>query len=283
MSSDDRIPLAEAAQRLGVHYMTAYRYVRTGRLPARRDGVQWTVDPADLRTVRSPAAGRRRRGTAGLVRSEAPARLAGRLVAGDEAGAWSVVESTLAAGVDPAELYLEVLAPALRDIGDGWEAGHLSVADEHRATAVAQRLVGRLGPMMTRRGRKRGTVIVGAPAGDLHGLPCAIVADVLREAGFEVVDLGANTPPESFIHAADDASRLVAILLGVTTSGREREVRTVVRALRRAGVPVLVGGAAIADEAAAVALGAHGWSGRGGSAVRAALERLVAPPGESTG
>jgi excisionase family DNA binding protein len=37
------ISLREAAERLGVHYMTAYSYVRTGRLPAARDGVEWRV------------------------------------------------------------------------------------------------------------------------------------------------------------------------------------------------------------------------------------------------
>ena len=37
--SRELITLHEAAARLGVHYMTAYRYVRTGRLPAERDGV----------------------------------------------------------------------------------------------------------------------------------------------------------------------------------------------------------------------------------------------------
>jgi methanogenic corrinoid protein MtbC1 len=209
-------------------------------------------------------------------------RLAARLVAGDEAGAWSVVESALAAGVDLADLYLEILVPALRDIGDGWESGRLTVAHEHCATATAQRLGGRLGPMMARRGRKRGTVIVGAPAGELHALPCAIVADLLRQAGFDVVDLGASTPSESFVQTAKDATRLVAILLGVTATGRDREVRAVVRALRRAhvDVPVLVGGAAIPDEAAALALGADGWSGDSGSTAKAAVERLVDPPVE---
>ena len=280
MTPAERITLAEAAELLGVHYMTAYRYVRTGRLPAARDGMQWTVDPADVRAMRRPSAGRRRRGTTGVVRSEAPARLAARLVAGDEAGAWSVVDSALAAGVDPAEIYLDVLAPALHEIGDGWQSGELTVADEHRATAIAQRVVGRLGPMMARRGRKRGTVIVGAPAGELHALPCAIVSDLLRAAGFDVADLGANTPSESFMQAAEGATRLVAVLVGVTTRGRDREVRAIGRALRRAGVdaPVLVGGAAIPDEAAALALGANGWSGVDGAAARAAVEALAKPP-----
>ena len=48
LPSDPRaglLGLQEVADRLGVHYMTAYRYVRTGRLPATRIGAQWWVDP----------------------------------------------------------------------------------------------------------------------------------------------------------------------------------------------------------------------------------------------
>jgi excisionase family DNA binding protein len=40
------ISLRDAAERLGVHYMTAYRDVRTGRLPASRNGVRWRIDPS---------------------------------------------------------------------------------------------------------------------------------------------------------------------------------------------------------------------------------------------
>ena len=190
------ITLQEAADRLGVHYMTAYRYVRTGRLPARREGVQWMVDPAELARMRPPERTTRGHGT---VRSEGPAKLAARMVAGDEAGAWSVVEAALASGVDPADVYLDLLVPALEVVGEGWAAGELTVADEHRATAIALRLVGRLGPRFARRGRKRGTVVVGAPAGEQHGIPSAILADLLRGVGFEVLDMGANTPAASFV------------------------------------------------------------------------------------
>ena len=65
----ESISLQEAASRLGVHYMTAYRYVRTGRLPARRDGAQWFIDPRDLdrmqhqdRAARRPPPGGRSHG-----------------------------------------------------------------------------------------------------------------------------------------------------------------------------------------------------------------------------
>src|SRR5581483_8712930 len=200
-----RITLQEAATRLGVHYMTAYRYVRTGRLPGERSGANWLVDPAALDRL-GPAAPSAPRPPRGTARAEAPGRLAARLVAGDEAGAWHLVETALTSGLDPDEVYLDLLVPALRGVGDGWADG---------------RLIGRLGPRFARRGRKRGTVVLGAPPGEEHGLPCAIVADLLRAARFDVVDLGADTPAASFAAAAAGADRLVAVLIGATTSGRD--------------------------------------------------------------
>lgn len=251
--------------------MTAYRYVRTGRLPATRDGVQWMVDPDDLTDVRTPAPAARARGTARAAR---PATLAARMVAGDEAGAWGVVEAALGSGVDPAEIHLDLVVPALESIGDRWASGTLSVADEHRATAVAQRLIGRLGPRFARRGRKRGAVVIGAPPGELHSLPTAIVGDLLRGAGFEVLDMGANAPAESFAETARAATRLVAVAIAVTSSGHDSAVRSTVRKLRQAGitVPVLVGGAAVTGDDHARRLGADGWSGRDGRSSVAAVE-----------
>ena len=54
------LTLPEAAEELGVHYMTVYRYVRTGRLPAKRVGGTWQIAPADLELVRRVGPGDRR-------------------------------------------------------------------------------------------------------------------------------------------------------------------------------------------------------------------------------
>lgn len=62
-------------------------------------------------------------------------------------------------------------------------------------------VMGRLGPQFAQSGRKRGSLVVGAPAGDRHAIPVTVVADMWRAAHFEVVDLGADTPPESFVGA----------------------------------------------------------------------------------
>lgn len=266
------ITLRQAADALGVHYMTAYRYVRTGRLPAERDGAEWRVRPADVEALRNAAHASPVRG----ARAGARQRLERRLVAGDEAGSWSVVEAVLGAGASPSEIYLAVLGPAMRSIGERWQAGELDVADEHRATVVAERIVGRLGPRFARRGRKRGAVVLGAVAGETHALPGAMLADLLRGSGFDVVDLGVNTPPESFVVTAANASRLVAVVLGATGTDHEDALAEAVTGLHRGdvGVPVLVGGAGV-DEETATRLGADGWSGFSGDVAVAAIEDAV--------
>jgi len=270
----DVIGLEDAATRLGVHYMTVYRYIRTGRLPAVKSGGVWKVDPRDVERLRPgpEPAGRPR----GSPRAWATGRILDRLLAGDEIGAWNVVESALASGADPVDIHLELLAPALRVIGERWEAGSIGVGDEHRASVVARRLLGRLGPRFTRRGKKRGTVVLGAVAGERHEIPAAMVADQLRGAGFEVVDLGADTPASSFVAAAR-AHRPLCVLLSVTGSGHETVVTATVAALRsETGAALCVGGAAVPDEPAALALGSDRWTGTDARQVVAAVESLRA-------
>jgi excisionase family DNA binding protein len=246
------LTLQEAADHLGVHYMTAYKYVRTGKLPATKSGSEWRILRDDLEAFASrptPPSGRSTRGQVNYAE-----RLIATLIQGDEAASWSVLEGAMASGSEPEVLYLTALAPAMREIGDRWERGVLTVAEEHRAAAVMQRLVGRLGPMMRRAGRTRGTVVIGAPSHDAHSLPVAMLADLLRRRGVAVVDLGADVPVESFAEAVETAPRLLAVAITVSTPDNETAIGEIVRAIRRlTSAPVLVGGvSADADLAASV-------------------------------
>jgi excisionase family DNA binding protein len=254
------VGLREAAEQLGVHYMTAYRYVRSGRLPARKHGSEWQVDPADLaRLAAAPTHRAPRRPTRAVHRE----RLEARLVEGDEGGAWGVVDAAMASGAEPAEVLTELLAPSLRSIGARWADGELSIADEHRASAVAQRLIARMGPRFQRPGRRRGTVVLGSVAGDRHSLPTAIMSDLLRGAGLEVVDLGADCPAESFADALRRADSPCAVGMCVTAPEAVDGVAAQIVELRAAGVgvPVVLGGGAVQDRAQALQLGADLWAG----------------------
>lgn len=268
------ITLQDAAAQLGVHYMTVYRYVRTGRLHARKQNGQWWVRPGDLEDVQKGPV--RLPAVRGETRPRARRwdryceRLVPRLIEGDEPGAWAIVESALTAGAAPTDIHVELIAASMREVGDRWQAGTLSVGGEHRASAVASRVIGRLGPRFARRGRRRGTVVVAGVPGDIHALPVLILADVLRGASYEVIDFGANTPVSDITAGISESESVVAVALSANTGGRDDEVRAAIAEIRSLGLdlPILLGGSAIGSESTAVGLGANGWAPDARAAVK---------------
>lgn len=263
------VNLKEAAAALDVHYMTAYRYVRTGRLPARRVRNGWVVAVDDLAGF---AAGRD-----GPDRGVGPAsqsadwrgRLRRTLVVGDETAAWRVLEQALAAGRSPADCYLGLLVGAIDDISGRSTVHYGPVAQEYLATATAARLVARLGARFRRPGRARGTVVFGAPLGEHHTLAISVVADLVRLEGFNCLELGANVPPEAFAGAAAGAYRLIAVGIGVTALASLDVVRETIDAVHDVGssIPVVLGGQAAGDPSIAAEVGAQAWAPDGLAAV----------------
>ncbi|MFC0081225.1 B12-binding domain-containing protein [Aciditerrimonas ferrireducens] len=286
------LTLQEAADRLGVHYMTAYRYLRTGRLNASwRDG-RWWVPAGELEALaeelaRRPAPGRRPGSVRGRT-DQPPAgrpvdpsvaeRLAGRLVAGDEAGAWVVLEALVLAGHDVVDVVTDVLGPAMRAIGERWATGEVSIAEEHLASQVVERLVVRLGTRSRRPGRRSPVVALAAPPGELHRLPLSMAVHVLRAAGFSVLDLGCDLPAADLVATVQDPPRpLAGVVVGATLPAHRPALAEVVRALKTAvpGVRVLVGGAAVPSAAEAEALGADGWTGPDARSLVRAVDAVV--------
>jgi methanogenic corrinoid protein MtbC1 len=267
------VTLQQAADELGVHYMTAYRYVRLGHLDADKVAGVWRVAPSALEAFRSSRRSTSTRATASRSASRSAPRsaprsaqwsdrLRSRLVAGDAAGAWGVIESALSGGMDVRDVYLDLITPAMRAIGDQWECGEIDVSVEHRASGIASRLVGRLGPRCVRRGRSRGTVVLGCVAGERHGLGVAVLADLLRIEGWAVSDLGADTPHASFVTAASSIDDVVAIGISVTHGEYVDACAEACGVIRSSGItlPVIVGGQAIGALTPPPDLGADGYA-----------------------
>ena len=260
--------LHQAAEVLGVHYMTAYRYVRLGLLDAYKVGGTWRVNQTALDTFRARSVVEPERDATSTSTSQrkrrAPwaDRLERRLLAGDAQGSWGVIEAALASGASLDEIYRNVLSPAMVAIGQRWERGDLDIAVEHGATVIAMRMIGRLGPRFAHRGRTRGTVVLAAPAHETHSLPVAMLADLVRQAGWNVVDLGADVPAESLVRAAMAPGDVVAVGLSVSNTDRLDSTAYTVAVLRNSlpNTPVVLGGHAIAGREHAVALGANDFA-----------------------
>ena len=266
--------LQQAAEQLGVHYMTAYRYVKLGLLYAEKQRGSWMITAEDLAAFR---------GAGGAAGSDD--RVTGTfedaLVAGDEAMAWRIVEAELANAESPVDVHLEHLSPALVSIGQRWASGDLSIASEHRASAVANRIIARLGARLSMPGRRRGTVIVGAAPGDVHSIPSAMFADLLRSFGVQAIDLGGSPDINSFLEAIVRHPHGV-VAISATGPGHEDAVISTITALRAVtpDLPVGVGGGAITSSAHANALGADLWHHDPRSAARLIADAAAARTSE---
>ncbi len=191
------------------------------------------------------------------------AELERSLIAGDGRASLDVLQRAISAGADVDEVYLEILSPALASIGDRWSRGEIDISVEHLATATATRLVGQLSPRFSRPGRRRGVLVIGGPTGERHGLVLAMLADLLRGEGWDVRDLGPDTPAQSFVHVAHSVADLVAI--GISVSSDEnldsaRETLAELRASLDDDVRLVIGGHAIHDLDQARSLGADHWA-----------------------
>jgi MerR family transcriptional regulator, light-induced transcriptional regulator len=222
--------LREAADALGVHYQTAYAWVREGTLPARKTGRGYDVRDDDV----SALAERRAVGT--LPRPEVQVRdwtaHAGRLydaiVSGDETLARHDFDR-LAGGVPTIDLCERVITPALRRVGDGWAAGELTIAVEHRASAICERLIAPRAHQQ--QGRPRGIAVTATPPAERHSLPALMAAACLREDRWLVHHLATDLPVAEVIGLAVEVGANLVVL----SSATDQAARAARRAAREIG------------------------------------------------
>ena len=236
----EHLDLQEAADALGVHYQTAYRWVRSGRLPARLVAGRYRVGRADLERmdeqrhkpiVPRPPGGRRLH--------HQVERMYEALLAGDEAEARRICQRLVGDGTKVVALVETVLAPALRRIGDAWHHGDVPIWAEHRASTTVERVLAELSP--NPRGRRRGVVAVAAVTGDHHSLPTTMATVALREANWHVHHLGADTPPDELLRFCTENAVDVAVL-SVTNPASAELAEETAGELRAAGIRSVVGG-----------------------------------------
>lgn len=214
--------------------------------------------------------------------SELRRRLWEAVVDGDEYGAVDVVDAALAESVDEETLLLEVIAPVQERIGSEWAANRITVAQEHAATAINERVVAALAhrrPAAERRTGRLGRVTVSCVDGEWHAFPARLVSEVLRLRGWRVDFLGAQTPTPHLIahlhHTNPDA-----MLLSGSIPTHLPAAHTAITACQAIGVPVVTGGRAFGpDGRYARALGADRWAAdaREAAAVLEAGLRRPAP------
>jgi diguanylate cyclase (GGDEF)-like protein len=138
------------------------------------------------------------------------------LCCADAPAAEAVVTEALLAGIAPTRIMVDVITAAMQRIGECWEQGEMTVAEEHLATALSYRaLLPLQEPLQIAPPRSRERVVLAAVAGQAHVLGLRMVADVLEGAGFDVLYLGANVPAGALREFVADHQ---PALLGLTST-----------------------------------------------------------------
>jgi len=235
------VDLKTAAEQLGVHYQTAYRWVRDGSLNAMKVDGAYDVDPAEIErmaAVRSmpvppPQVARVRNWSLYL------SRLYDTLVIGDERAARVLVERLRDGGIDPVEICSQMIAPAMRRIGERWARGQVSLAEEHRASTICTALLATIS--VHPRGRPRGVAVVTTVPGEGHALPGMMASLALRADRWQVHHLGTQVPYDQLVELVERV-RASLVVLSVTDSRVQGETRRYAERIEdEVGVPALVG------------------------------------------
>ena len=177
------------------------------------------------------------------------------------------VEAALGAlerGMDVRDVYVDVLQDSLYEVGRLWQAGRISVATEHLATAITQLVVARLYEKLPRSEAARGRVVLTGVEGELHQVGGNMIADALEADGWDVRFLGTDVPGADVLDAIA-AHR--ADLFGISCTLRQNvpKVSALVDAVRsRFGASrprILVGGGAFrAPGGGPLDVGADAWA-----------------------
>jgi methanogenic corrinoid protein MtbC1 len=202
---------------------------------------------------------------------------------GDRRQAFHVLDGALDAGTELSGLYLEVVQPAMREIGRLWQENKVTVAEEHLATAITEAAMNRLFErVFDWRDTRTPRLLAACAAEERHQLGLRMLCDLLEMEGWETTYLGASVPIESLVHLVQ-ARTPDAVAISATIAPHLPRVRDAISAIRAAPLArqplIVVGGRAFhGDPALAERIGADLTALDAADAVLALDERLRPGP-----
>jgi 5-methyltetrahydrofolate--homocysteine methyltransferase len=188
-----------------------------------------------------------------------------------------LTNEALGMGMEPQSLLFDALIPSLEEVGARFERGDFFVPEmliAGRAMAGAMEV---LRPLLADTGVQTiGKFLMGTVKGDVHDIGKNLVNIMLEGAGFEVIDLGVQVPPERFVEKIlEHHPDIVGFSAFLTTTMPMFKAN--INALQKAGlrddVIVMVGGAPVTQEYAD-AVGADGYAADASQTVRRAKDLL---------
>lgn len=188
-----------------------------------------------------------------------------------------LVKEGLVLGMNPMTLLFDALIPALEEVGRLFEMGEYFVPEMLISARAMQGAMEILKPLIAKTGAKPiGTFVMGTVKGDIHDIGKNLCNIMLEGAGFVVIDLGVNVPPERFVEAIlEHKPQAVGMSAFLTTTMPmfKKNIEAIKAAGLREQVKILVGGAPVTQEYAET-VGADGYAPDASATVRLTKELI---------
>lgn len=178
--------------------------------------------------------------------------LVGAITGMEEEEALRIAREMLDGGTDPMRIF-ELCREAMQIIGDGFEKEQYFLPDLIMSGEIVKQINEIVKPGLARQpeAERRGKVVIGTVAGDIHDLGKDIVVFMLDLGGFKVHDMGVDVPPEDFVNKVKEVNPEILGLSGFLTLSFD-SMKETVEAVEEAGLreelKIMIGGGAIDEQ-----------------------------------
>jgi 5-methyltetrahydrofolate--homocysteine methyltransferase len=194
---------------------------------------------------------------------------------GDRSAAVAFTKAALEAGLKPMVIIEQGLIPGMQKLGDDFSKGEVYLPEMLIGAEAMKACLTLVKPLLkSEEVRLKGTIVIGTVLGDVHDIGKNIVAWMLEGAGFNIIDLGVDVPPEKFIEAIKKENPQILGLSALLTTSTH-QIGALIDLLKNQGlrdkVKIIIGGASV-DQNYANRVGADGYAPDAVSAIGKAKE-----------
>lgn len=191
---------------------------------------------------------------------------------GNRNGIVKITKEALESGEKPAELLNQVLLPAINQVGEFFDQGKYFLPQLIASAEAMKNSIEVLEPLLQTggTGEEMPVVVIATVEGDIHDIGKNLVALMLKNHGFHVIDLGKDVPQAKILETAKEHHAEFIALSALMTTTMQR-MREIVAAAKEEGITakIIIGGAVITQEYADE-IGADGYSKDAADAVKLA-------------
>ena len=191
---------------------------------------------------------------------------------GNRNGIVKITKEALESGEKPAELLNQVLLPAINQVGEFFDQGKYFLPQLIASAEAMKNSIEVLEPLLQTggTGEEMPVVVIATVEGDIHDIGKNLVALMLKNHGFHVIDLGKDVPQAKILESAKEHHAEFIALSALMTTTMQR-MREIVAAAKEEGITakIIIGGAVITQEYADE-IGADGYSRDAADAVKLA-------------